>query len=94
MVKETSLSMDPILEQIKPGAPLPPAFYRMTALEAAPFYLGRRSFAARKKAISAAVSWKPKATAAWRIRGVTLMADAGRRGRRSCLALAGQPIFI
>ena len=41
MVKETSLSMDPILEQIKPGAPLPPAFYRMTALEAAPLLLGQ-----------------------------------------------------
>jgi len=41
MFKETSLSMDPILKHIKPGAPLPPAFYRLTALEAAPRLLGQ-----------------------------------------------------
>lgn len=33
--------MDPILKLIKPGAPLPPAFYRLTALEAAPRLLGQ-----------------------------------------------------
>lgn len=40
-MKETSFSMDPILERIKPGAPLPPDFYRLTALEAAPLLLGQ-----------------------------------------------------
>ncbi|WP_068784404.1 DNA-3-methyladenine glycosylase [Paenibacillus phocaensis] len=33
--------MDPILKPIIPGAPLPPAFYRLPALEAAPLLLGQ-----------------------------------------------------
>ncbi|GJM83970.1 putative 3-methyladenine DNA glycosylase [Paenibacillus sp. HMSSN-139] len=33
--------MDPILKKIKPGASLPPDFYRLPALEAAPLLLGQ-----------------------------------------------------